>query len=779
MNDTTSFGSIPRLEDERFLTGRGRYTADHDRAGQFHMAVVRSPHAHAVIRDLDTSDASAMPGVAGVWTGADLVADGLGTIPCTAQFEAVTPLIVPPHHALATERVRFVGEPVAFVIADTPAAAIDAAEQVIVDYQDLPAVVDPVAALAAGAPELWDDAPGNLAFTFHKGNREAAQQAIDGAEHVVELSLINTRIAAMPVEPRAAIAEIDGDSGQLVLELTGQGVHGIRGALAGSVFRVPPDDIQVFARDVGGGFGMKNFLYPEWIMLLWAARRLGKPIKWVSDTSQDMMGTVHGRAMRFRGRLALDKDGRFLALDVDIVADLGAYASPYGPGASTGAVPTALGGIYDIPQIFLQSRGAFTNTTPIDAYRGAGKPEANFILERLIDAAARRCGFDPVELRLKNTVAEFPYRKALGSVLDCGRYKQNIETAARLADREGFASRRQASQAAGKLRGLGVACFLESARGAPNEEVQLRFAEDGKVELRTGTESNGQGHETAFPQIASERLGLPLDAFRYIQADTRLTRTGSGHGGARTMHMGGGTLALAIDAMLDKARPLAARMLQADEAELNFSGGRFSVGESDRSVSLLDVAAAARQPEFAPDGTDAGASDEGGGGLDTTVFRQDAPITFPGGCHFAEVEIDPETGQVRILRYVAVDDYGRLINPRLTEGQVHGGLTQGIGQALGELMAYDEDTGQLLSGSLMDYWLPRAADLPDFEVTLDGEATQANPLGVKGAGQAGCISAPPTIINAIIDALAPLGIDHIEMPATPERIWRAIQGVAK
>lgn len=770
MNDNASTGSIPRVEDERFLTGRGRYTADHDRPGQLHMAVVRSPYAHAEIRGIDTTEASTMPGVTGVWTGADLAADGLGTIPCTAQFEAVTPLIVPPHYALAMEHVRFVGEPVAFVVAETPAAAADAAEQVVVDYRDLPAVGDPEAALEAGAPEVWDEAPGNLAFTFHKGDREGARKAMAGAAHVVELSLTNTRIAAMPVEPRAAIAEIDEGTGQLLLELTGQGVHGIRGALAGSVFHVAPDEIQVFAQDVGGGFGMKNFLYPEWIMLLWAVRRLGKPIKWVSDTSQDMMGTVHGRAMRFHGRLALDGEGRFLALDVDIVADLGAYASPYGPGASTGAVPTALGGIYDIPEIFLQSRGAFTNTTPIDAYRGAGKPEANFILERLIDAAARRCGFDPVELRLKNTVTQFPYQKALGSVLDCGHYKANIETAAGLADRDGFSARRQTSKDAGKLRGLGVACFLESARGAPNEEVQLRFAGDGKIELITGTESNGQGHETAFPQIAGERLGLPLDAFRYVQADTRRTRVGSGHGGARTMHMGGGTLAMAIDAMLEKARPLAARMLQADEAELLYANGRFSVGDSDSAVSLLEVAAAARQPEFALDDT--------GGGLDTVVFRQDAPITFPGGCHFAEVEIDPETGHVAILRYIAVDDYGRLINPRLTEGQVHGGLTQGIGQALGELMAYDPDTGQLLSGSLMDYWLPRAADLPGFEVTLDGEPTGANPLGVKGAGQAGCISAPPTIINAIVDALAPLGIDHIEMPATPERVWRAIQAAS-
>lgn len=770
MSTRTPDGTMTRLEDTRFLTGQGRYTADQDRAGQLHMAVVRSPHAHAEIRGIDTSGAVAMPAVAGTWTGADLAADGLGPIPCTVQMNAVTPLVVPPHFALATDRVRFVGEPVAFVIAETEAAAIDGAEQIIVDYRELPAIVDPMAALQGGAPELWTQARGNLAFTFHKGNREAVQQAIARAAHVTELSLTNTRIAAMPVEPRAAIAEFDAKTGQLLLELTGQGVHGIRGALAGSVFNVPADDIHVFAQDVGGGFGMKNFLYPEWIILLWASRRLGRPIKWVSDTAQDMMGTVHGRAMRYRGRLALDDEGRFLALDVDIVSDLGAYASPFGPGASTGAVPTALGGFYDIPEIFLQSRGCFTNTVPIDAYRGAGKPEANYIVERLIDAAARQLGRDPVELRRKNTVDRFPYQKSLGAVLDCGQYKANIETAVRLADRDGFEERRQASAQSGLLRGLGIACFLESARGAPNEEVQIRFADDGMIELVTGTESNGQGHETTFPQIAATRLGLPLDAFRYIQADTRQTRTGSGHGGARTMHMGGGTLALAIDEMLEKARPIAARLLQSAEGAVAYENGRFKVGDGDRSVTLAEVAAAARQPEMAPG--------DGSGGLDTTVFRQDAPFTFPGGCHLAEVEVDPHTGHVTILRYTAVDDYGSLINPRLAEGQVHGGLTQGIGQALGELIAYDEDTGQLLSGSLMDYWLPRAADLPSFDVALEGEPTTANPLGVKGAGQAGCISAPPTIINAILDALAPLGVTHIDMPATPERVWRAIQAAS-
>jgi len=759
-----------RIEDARFLTGQGRYTADHDRADQLQAAIVRSPHAHAVIRAIDTAAARAMPGVAGVWTQADLAADGIGTLPCAVSFETVTPLIVPPRHALAHDRVRHVGEPVAVVVAESAAAAVDAAELVAVDYEALPAVVDPAAALADGAPALWAEAPGNLAFTFEKGDREATGRALADAAHVVELTLVNNRVSGVPLEPRAAIGEVDPDSGQLVLELTGQGVHGIRGQLARAVFGLPESDIAVFAGDVGGNFGPKNFLYPEHVLLLWAARKLGRAVKWVSATGDDLMGAAHGRAMQYRGRLGLDGEGRFLALDVDVVADLGAFASTAGPNAGTNAASTAMGGIYAIPEICMQTRGAFTNTTPVDAYRGAGKPEANYILERLIDAAARRHGFDPVALRAKNAVAEFPYRKSLGAVLDSGNFAANIETAARRADRAGFEARRAASAEAGRLRGLGVAGFLESARGAPQEEAAIRFAADGMVELVTGTESCGQGHETTFTRIAAARLGLPPAQFRYLQADTRLTRTGFGHGGARTMHMGAGTLVMAIERMLAKAQAVAAQMLQADAAALRYDEGVFTLGDGERSVSLPEVATAARQPELAPDD---------GPGLDTTVFREDAPYTFPGGCHIAEVEVDPETGRVEILSYIAVDDYGSLVLPALAEGQVHGGLAQGIGQALGENIVYDDDSGQLLSGSLMDYWLPRAADLPDFEVVLDGAPTAANPLGVKGCGQAGCISAPPTVINAILDALAPLGVDDIDMPATPERIWRAIRAARR
>lgn len=768
MSNIGSEGSLPRLEDVRFLTGAGRYTADHDRPGQLHGAVVRSPHAHAEILSIDTEEAQAQPGVVAVVTEADLAADGLGTLPCGVTFPTVEPLRVPPRYTLARGRVRHVGDPVAFVVAETPEAARDAAELVMVDYEALPAVTDMHAALAPGADEIWPDTvPGNRAFVFQKGDAAATERAFAEAAHVVDLHLVNNRVSAFPMEPRAAIGEVDAETGQLVLELTGQGLHGIRDPLATSVLGVDKDRVQLFAEDVGGGFGLKNFLFPEWILVLWAARKLGRPVKWVADNADDLQGSIHGRAITSDARLALDAEGRFLGLEVHMVADLGAYASGGGPNAGTNAASTAMGGVYEIPAIFMETRGAYTNTTPVDAYRGAGKPEANFVVERLIDAAARRCGFDPVELRRRNVVSTFPYPKALGAVLDCGRYKENIEDAVRLADRDGFAARRARSAEAGKLRGLGVACFLESARGAPQEEAKILFREDGVIEIVTGTESNGQGHETAFAQVAARRLGLPLDGFRFVQADTRRTRVGFGHGGARSMHMGAGTLAMAIDRALDTARGVAARLLQAAPDDLDYAEGRFTVRGSDRTVPLAEVAAAARNPDVSPETAPSG--------LDTTVHREDAPFSFPGGCHLAEVEVDPETGGVTIQRYVAVDDYGTLVNPMLTEGQVHGGLAQGIGQALGECIVYEEGSGQLLTGSLMDYALPRAADLPAFEVTFAGDATAVNPLGVKGSGQAGCISAPPTVINAVVDALSPLGIDEIQMPATPERIWRAIR----
>jgi carbon-monoxide dehydrogenase large subunit len=759
--------SLRRLEDPRFLTGRGRYVDDVDVPGQLHGIVLRSPHGHAAIDGIDTTAARAMPGVRDVFTAADLDADGIGTLPCIAQVATVAPMIVPPRRTLARGRVRHVGHPVAFVVADTRDRARDAAERIAVTYRPLPAVVDATAALAAEAPLLWDEAPGNLSYRFERGDKAAVEAALAAAAHTVEIELVNNRLVVAPIEPRAAIGQYDAAADRLELLLTGQGVHSLRQQLATAVFHLPPERITVRAPDVGGGFGVKNFLYPEWVLVLWAARRLGRPVKWVAERGEEFVSSAQGRDNHTRGRLALDEDGRFLGLDVDTVANLGAYLSTNGPGSSTNSPASAMGGVYAIPAVFMTVRGAFTNTVPIDAYRGAGKPEANYLIERLVDRAARRLKLDPVALRRRNLINRFPYRSGLGVTIDCGRFAANLDEMAQRVLTEGFAARRREAANRGKLRGLGIACFLETSRGAPGERAEIRFEPGGSVALVLGTQSNGQGHETSFAQIAADLLGLPTAAFRFVQADTRHVKSGNGHGGARSMHMGGTALHQAAQIVLSKGRTIAAHLLQADANEVSFGAGRFTVGGGERGIDLLALAEAARDLANLPDGVSPG--------LDANAYNDSDVFTFPSGCHAAEIEIDPETGAVTLERYAAIDDYGRLINPMLTVGQVQGGLAQGIGQALLEHTVYDEESGQLLSGSFMDYPLPRAADLPWLDVTLAELPTAVNPLGVKGAGQAGCISAPQTIVNAILDALAPLGIEHIDMPATPERVWRTIR----
>ncbi len=739
--------SIRRTEDSRFLTGRAVFVDDVNRPGQAWAHVVRSPHAHAVIERIDTETARALPGVLGIYTYNDIA--GLGLLPCATQVATVAPMIVPPRPALANGRVRHVGDPVAFVVAETAIAARDAAEQVSVQYTPLPCVVDAAAALQPDAPSIWDT--GNQSYQFQKGDAALVKAAFAGATHVVDVEVVNNRLVIAPMETRAAIGS--WMNGTFDLFVSAASVNAIRDQLAAAVFRMPRDTIRVSAPDVGGGFGIKNCLYPEWVLLLWAARTLNRPIKWIEERTEDFLTAAQGRDNISRARLALDADGMFLGLDVTTIAGLGAYMSGGGPGSSTNAPAAAMGGGYVIPAIHMDVRGAFTNTAPIDAYRGAGKPEANYLIERLIEKAARQCGFDPIELRRRNLIADFPYRKVLGTLVDCGRFALNIDDVLALADHAGFAARRADSETKGLLRGIGVACFLETARGAPNEGAEIRFQGDGKVALLIGTQSNGQGHETAYPQIAADLLGLLPEQFHYIQADTAEIAEGNGHGGARSMHMGGAALHNAAMRVIEKARPVAATLLQAQHDQVSFSNGFFSAGE--QSVDLLTVSREAS--------------------LDTHVWNLLDIITIPNGCHVAEVEIDPDTGQVTLDRYFGVDDYGSLINPLLTIGQVQGGLAQGIGQALTEHTVYDPDSGQMLSASFMDYQIPRAVDLPDLNVTLTGVPTQANPLGVKGAGQAGAIAAPQTVISAVLDALAPLGVTHIDMPATPERVWQAIR----
>lgn len=760
--------SLRRQEDARFLTGKGRYLADLIAPGTLRAAVLRSPHAHARVRALDAAAARAMPGVRLVLTGADLAAEGIGPLPCPAVVATLEPLVIPARPALATTAVKHVGEAVALVVAATTEQARDAAEAIAVDYEPLPAVVGSRAALAEGAPQLWPEAPGNRAFRFERGDRAAVAAGFAAAAHVISLDLVNQRVHALPLEPRGAIAGFAG--GRFDLQFSGMGVHGIRRQLAG-VFGLAEADFHLHCPDVGGGFGAKNFLFPEYVALLAAARRLGAPVAWVGEATEEFLGSVHGRDLQGEARLALDAEGRFLALHARMAADLGAYCSAHGPACPTNSVATAIGGIYAIPAILLEVTGAFTNSLPVDAYRGAGKPEANYLTERLVEAAARHLGQDPAAIRRRNAIGRFPYRSATGMLMDTGRFGANLDDLEALLDRDGFAARRAASAAHGRLRGMGIAGFLETSRGAPHEWGAVRFAADGMVELATGTQNNGQGLATSFAQIAADRLGLPPERFRLVQADTATTAFGNGHGGARSLHVGATALVLAMEAMLAKARPIAAHLLQAAPEALEFAAGRFTVAGTLRGIGLDAVAAAARDPALLPEGTLSGTAP----GLDTDAMNLSELVTFPSGAHVAEVEVDPETGAIALCRYQAVDDYGRLINPMLTRGQVQGGLAQGIGQALLERIAYDPESGQLLSASFMDYAIPRAADLPELAVALHALPTLSNPLGVKGVGQAGAIAAPQTVMHAVLDALRPLGVTRLDMPATPEAVWRAIR----
>lgn len=749
--------SLRRFEDERFLTGRGQYQDDEHVPGALHAVVLRSPHAHADILAIDAQAAKSLPGVTAIYTAAEI--EDLGPLPCSLTLKAEPPLIVPPRFPLARGRVRHVGDPVAFVVAESADAARQACELIAVDYEILPAVTELAAAAGPAAPEIWPQAAGNLALRYRLGDDDAVAAAFRRAAHVVTCRLVNNRITAAALEPRAALGRFDAESGRYRLSLSGASVHDIRREL-GLVLKVGPERIDVACPDVGGGFGMKNVTYPEYALVLIAAQRLGRPVRWLAERIEDFAGGAHARDNLTTGRLALDARGRFLALAVETIANLGAYVSSLGPGSSTTAPTPAMGGLYDIPAMSMDVRCVFTNSAPVDAYRGAGKPEANYLIERLADEAAHLLRIDPAVLRKRNFIRSFPYRKPFGAVLDCGAFTGNLERVLAAADRAGFRRRRAVSRRRGQLRGFGIGCFLETARGGPNEDAWLSFRADGRVEMAVGTQSNGQGHETSFAQVLSQQLGLPAEHFHLVQGDTARVPTGGGHGGARSLHMGGGALFLAARALIRAAKPAAAELLQAPTEAVLFQDGWFRAPGAG-NVALATVARHIGETT--------------GRALSGHGAHRDAPLTFPNGAQTAEVEIDPETGAVTLLRYVAVDDYGTLINPLLTKAQVHGGLAQGIGQALMEDIRYDPEGGQLLSATFMDYALPRAADLPCFELSLVELPTTANPLGVKGAGQAGCIGAPQTVIHAILDALRPLGVSHIDMPATPARIWRAIQ----
>jgi carbon-monoxide dehydrogenase large subunit len=770
----TQFGigqPVRRVEDRRFITGHGRYLDDIVRPRPACAMFLRSPHAHARIRALDTAAAAAMPGVLAVLTGADLAADGIGTLPCVSALtnRDNTPAAMPQRPAIVGERVRHVGDTVAMVVAETAALARDAAEQIAVDYETLPAVADTRGALQPGAPQVWDEAAGNLSFDWEVGDAAAVGRAAAQARHRVSLTLVNNRVVVNSMEPRGAIGEYDAGEGCYTLWSSTQGSHFVRNLLAEHIFHIPENRIRVVTPDVGGGFGMKLFLYPEHVLVLWAAKRVGRAVKWVPDRAESFVTDTQGRDNVTRLDLALDDELKFLGLSVEITANMGAYLSNFAPEIPTFSGAVMHSGVYAIPAIHVAVKGVFTHTTPVDAYRGAGRPEAAYALERLIDAAARQLGVPAAELRRRNLIAPaaMPYATALGLVYDSGDFARNLDQALALADVAGFAARRQAAQARGRYRGLGHAVYIEQSGFPPDEFAELRFDPSGTLTILMGSQSSGQGHQTAYAQLAAERLGLDLDRIRVVQGDTEAIAFGRGTGGSRSIPVGGGALFHAADKLIEKGKKIAAHLLEAAEADIAFADGTFAIAGTDRSIALDAVARAAFNPAQLPSGLEPGFAESG-------HFTPPAP-TFPNGVHVCEVEIDPETGMVHIERYLVVDDFGVVINPLLLAGQVNGGIAQGIGQAMLERTVFDHASGQLVSGTLLDYALPRADDLPALEFAYNIVPCRTNPLGVKGAGEAGAIGSPPALINAIVDALAPLGIAHVDMPATPETLWRAIR----
>jgi len=763
--------SIRRVEDPRLLTGRGRYTDDVAVPGQAQGYVLRSPHAHARIRAISTAKARAMPGVLGIWTGADLAAAGLGYLPC------LTPLknrdgsmsVETPRRALAEDTVRHVGDPVAFIVAETHQQARDAAEAVEVEYEVLPAVTDLAIATEPGQPLVWPAAANNICFDWEAGDAEKTEALIRSAAHVARLKVVNNRVVVASMEPRAALAEYDAAKNRWTLTTNTQGSWLVRNLLAKHIFHQPVENFRVITPDVGGGFGMKLFLYPEHVLVCFAARELKRAVKWSSERSEAFQSDTQGRDNITIGELALDKDGRFLALRTLNWAGMGAYLSMYAPYIPTGAGTKVLASVYDFQAIHARVIGVFTHTVPVDAYRGAGRPESNYLLERLIDTAAREMGIDRVELRRRNMVppSRMPYVSAMGQRYDSGDFARVMDSALKAIDWDGFPARKAEAAKRGRKRGIGLAYYLEATGGGPTENAAIRFADDGFVDVYVGTQSTGQGHETAYAMLISHELGIPIEKIRIRQGDSDSLPDGGGTGGARSLYSEGQAILVTAASVVEKGRQAAAEHFEAAVADIEFrpQTGSFGVVGTDRTIGILELAAEQRRKAAA--------------GLEATLLdaQETAEIkahTFPNGCHVAEVEVDPETGVVTIPRYIVVDDFGHALNPLIVRGQVHGGVTQGIGQALLERTAYDRESGQLLTASFMDYALPRADDLPPIDVDLVEIPCETNPLGVKGAGEAGAVGSPPAVINALVDALADAGVTSIDMPATPEAVWKAL-----
>jgi aerobic carbon-monoxide dehydrogenase large subunit len=781
---TTVGTPVRRREDYRFLTGQGTYTDDIDRPHQLHAYILRSPHAHARVTGIDTSAAASAPGVAAIYTGKDMAADGVGGLPCGWQIHSKdgSPMAEPPHPPLAVDRVRHVGDPVAVVVAETLAQAREAAEQLRIDYVEEPSVVDPAEALKPGAPQVFAEAPGNLCYDWHLGDLAAVDAAFAKAARVVKLDLVNNRLVPNAMEPRAAIGEFDRATGDYTLYTTSQNPHVIRLLMGAFVLHIPEAKLRVVAPDVGGGFGSKIYHYAEEAIVTWAAGKLRRPVKWTAERSESFMSDAHGRDHVTHVELALDAQAKFLALKVSTIANMGGYLSTFAPCIPTYLYGTLLAGTYTTPAIYVETKAAFTHTVPVDAYRGAGRPEATYLLERIVDLAADEIGMDPAELRRRNFIPAdaYPYQTPVALQYDSGDYGTTLELALKAADYAGFEGRRREALARGKLRGIGIATYIEACGIAPSavvgslgaraglyESAAVRVHPTGSVSILTGSHSHGQGHETTFSQLVADRLGIPIESVEIVHGDTAKIPYGMGTYGSRSLAVGGSAIVKAMDKVVAKGRKIAAHLLEAAEADVEFADGKFSVAGTDRSKSFGEVALTAYVPHNYPEDLEPG--------LDETSFYDPKNFTYPSGAHIAEVEIDPETGHVAIISFTASDDFGRIVNPMIVAGQVHGGLAQGIGQALLEGCVYDKETGQLLTGSYNDYAMPRADDLPAFALSTNVTLCTHNPLGVKGCGEAGAIGAPAAITNALVDALKPLGVRHFDMPATPEKLWRVIQ----
>ena len=759
---------VRRKEDDTLVRGKGRYTDDFNLPGQAYAYIVRSTHAHGVIRGINTDAAKAMPGVLGVWTGTDLNAAGYGPFTCGLPLKSRdgSPLHQTNRLPLATDKVRFVGDPIAFVVAETLAQARDAAEAVEADIGPLPAVTDPEEAAQPGAPQLYDHIPNNVALDYHFGDAEKVDAAFAGAAHVTRLDILNTRVAVVSMEPRVGLASYDKNTERYTIQVSTQGVAGNRANLARNL-KVPNEKVHLLTANVGGSFGMKNINYPEYMCILYAAKTLGRPVKWTDERSTSFLSDSHGRAQKLHGELALDAEGHFLAVKLSGYGNLGAYITGVAPGPLSLNTGKNFSSVYRTPLMAIDIKTVLTNTTLMGAYRGAGRPEANYYMERLIDRAADEMGINRLTLRKRNFIKpnQMPFPASSGVTYDSGDFQAVFNKALELSDYENFTKRKKESEKNGKLRGIAIGSYLEVTAPPGVELGKIAFDPDGTVQLITGTLDYGQGHATPFAQVLCAQLGVPFESVKLVQGDSDVVHTGNGTGGSRSITASGMAIVEASRLIIEKGKRAAAHLMEASEADIEFADGRFTIAGTDRSIDIVELAKRLHDGKV-PEGVPSS--------LDVDHTTEPVPSAFPNGCHVAEVEIDPDTGIVQIVRYTGVNDFGTVINPMLVAGQLHGGVAQGIGQALMEHVRYDE-SGQPITGSLMDYALPRAEDIPLMTVGDHPVPAKTNPLGTKGCGEAGCAGSLSTVVNAVIDALSDYGIKHIDMPLTSERVWRAIQ----